>query len=263
MCDPTSIKRDAPNTRDHYEYGYQVDFTILLREYDSRLQESFNMAFNHGLPACLADMREFCEETLGVRVDPTDLSWLTKAVYNRLTNLEKYTYCLYALKCGSEDDTMVPPRYYKGIQHLSIIVRNLMEERADYWRRQSRTLFFVENISFRTLFNEPPKQTQDAATETDNPFAKPQDVRQQQQQQENTIQNQEPGYNPEQGTAYDEINTQPLRRTHPKLRRKPNRALKEKLEGIRETRPSYIVPAKRHYTSSPMPIPHERDYDNS
>ena len=153
---------------------------------------------------------------------------------------------------------MVPPRYYKGIQHLSHVVRNLMEDRTDYWRRQSRTLYFVENISFRTLFNEPSVQTQDAATETSNPFAKPQDIRQ--QQQENTNQNQEPSYNPEQGTPYDvkdydEINTQPLRNTHPKLRRKPARALKG-------PRPSYVVPAKRHHMSSPMPIPHERDYDN-
>ena len=108
------------------------------------------MAFNHGLPACLADMREYCDEVLGIRVEPIDLTWLTKAVYNRLNNLEKYTYCLYALKCGSEDNAMVPPRYYKGIQHLSNVVRHLMEDRADYWRRQSRTLYFVENISFRS-----------------------------------------------------------------------------------------------------------------
>ena len=222
------------------------------------LQELFNMAFNHGLPACLADMREYCEEILGIRVDPMDLTWLTKAVYNRLNNLEKYTYCLYALKCGNEDNVMVPPRYYKGIRHLSNVVRHLMEDRADYWRRQSRTLYFVENISFRTLFDEPSVQTQDVATETSNSFAKPQDIRQ--QQQENTNQNQEPSYNPEQGTPYDvkdydEINTQPLRNNHPKLRRKPARAPKA-------PRPLYVVPAKRHHMSSPMPIPHERDYDN-
>ena len=174
----------------------------------------FNMAFSHGLPACLADMREYCDEVLEIRVEPIDLRWLTKAVYNRLNNLERYTYCLYALKCGSEDSVMAPPRYYKGLQHLSHIVMRLLEERADYWNRQSRTLYFVENISFRTLFHEPLVHTQEAATETGSPFAESQDVRQ--RQAEDTNQSQEASYSPEQGTDYDVKDYDEVYRDHPK-----------------------------------------------
>ena len=136
------------------------------------------MAFSPGLPACLADMEEYCAKVLGVRVEPIDMQWIARAVFNRLPILERYTYCLYALKCGGEGRPLSPPGYYKGIRYLSSMTSRLLKDRAAYWKRQARTLYFVQNISFGSLFCPPPASTRDQSTATGNEFAEPQDVRQ-------------------------------------------------------------------------------------
>ena len=198
--------------------------------YDENGNTRFIMAFCRGLPAFRLDMKEFTERDLGLNLEEVDLQWITRAVYTRVNDVIKYTYCLHALKYEVEGRELTPPQYYKGIQSLRRIASNLLRERTMYWNRQARTLFFVQNISFGNLLYSPPPMTDNQSTGTEGAFAVPQDYRQR-PADEGADRNQEAN-----NTTTSTSTAVESRYSHPKWRRKTSRPDKK----------VYVVPAKRY-----------------